>query len=86
MQEADCRPAIVLRKLWDNFDKAIAAGDTRAAHYKSALRVLAAGGDGTVAWILGTIRQVLPARALLTKPFKITQFLDCLLCPTLPTS
>ena len=48
----------MLRKLWDNLKAAEAAGDRKAAYFKQNLRVIAAGGDGTVAWILGTIRQV----------------------------
>jgi hypothetical protein len=57
LQDEECRPAKVLRKLWDNLDAAIAAGDRKSAYFKQNLRVVAAGGDGTVAWILGTIRQ-----------------------------
>ena len=57
LQDEECRPAKVLRKLWDNLDAAIAAGDGKSAYFKQNLRVIAAGGDGTVAWILGTIRQ-----------------------------
>lgn len=59
LEEPECRPATVLRKLWANMDAAIAAGDMRGAYFKRSLRVLAAGGDGTVAWILSTIRQVM---------------------------
>ena len=58
LQDEECRPAKVLRKLWGNLDAATAAGDRKAAYFKQNLRVIAAGGDGTVAWILGTIRQV----------------------------
>lgn len=58
LEDPECRPALVLRKLWANLDAAIAAGDVRGEYFKKSLRVLAAGGDGTVAWVLGTIIQV----------------------------
>lgn len=58
LEEPECRPAVVLRKLWANLDAAIAGGDMRGDYFKRSLRVLAAGGDGTVAWVLGTIIQV----------------------------
>ena len=58
LQDEECRPARVLRRVWDNLEAAEGAGDRKAAYFKRNLRVIAAGGDGTVAWILGTIRQV----------------------------
>ncbi len=58
LQDEECRPARVLRRVWDNLGAAEAAGDRKSAYFKRNLRVIAAGGDGTVAWILGTIRQV----------------------------
>ncbi len=51
----DHRPAPVLRRIYDNLLAAEAAGDARAAYFRTHLRILAAGGDGTVAWLLGTI-------------------------------
>lgn len=51
----DCRPADVLRCIWENLADAEESGDSRAAYFRSSLRILAAGGDGTVAWLLGTI-------------------------------
>ncbi len=57
LQDEECRPARVLRRFWDNLEAAEGAGDRKAAYFKRNLRVIAAGGDGTVAWILGTIRQ-----------------------------
>ena len=60
LDEPECRPAVVLRQLWANLDAASARGDVRGAYFKKALRVLAAGGDGPVAWVLGTIQQVPP--------------------------
>ncbi len=54
----DHRPGPVLQRIWANLDAATAAGDPRADYYRRNLRILAAGGDGTVAWILGTIAEL----------------------------
>ena len=43
------RPDKVLKQLWANFDE---LGSTDAQHLRSNLRILTAGGDGTVAWVL----------------------------------
>jgi diacylglycerol kinase (ATP) len=51
----DYRPADVLTRIWENLGEAEARGDPRAKYYRESLRILAAGGDGTVAWILATI-------------------------------
>lgn len=51
----DCRPADVLRCIWDNLRVTEESGDPRSAHFRASLRILAAGGDGTVAWLLGTV-------------------------------
>lgn len=51
----DHRPGKVLRRIFDNLAQAEAAGDARASYFRRHLRILAAGGDGTVAWLLGTI-------------------------------
>ena len=74
MQDEECRPAKVLRKLWDNLDAAVAAGDAKSAYFKQNLRVVAAGGDGTVAWILGTIRQV---RTIMLSNVNQNRFTNC---------
>lgn len=52
------RPEKVLATLWDNLMQAEAKGDMRAAVVKQKLRILAAGGDGTVAWIMKAVRDL----------------------------
>ncbi|CAL5219909.1 g1838 [Coccomyxa viridis] len=52
------RPAPVLRKIWKNFEIQERNGDTWAGIVRGKMRILAAGGDGTVAWILKTIRDL----------------------------
>ena len=43
----DHRPDEVLEQVWENFDK-----EDDSQKYRDRLRLVAAGGDGTVAWIL----------------------------------
>lgn len=49
------QPGPVLTSLWTNLEAGESAGDKRAAQVKSTLRVLVAGGDGTVTWVLKAI-------------------------------
>lgn len=51
----DHRPGPVLRRMYDNLERAEAGGDAQAGYFRRSLRILAAGGDGTVAWVLGAI-------------------------------
>jgi hypothetical protein len=44
------KPDVVLRRLWSNLEAAIQAGDSAAKTYRERLRILVAGGDGTIAW------------------------------------
>ena len=50
------KPDKVLRKLYDNLEDGVRKGDKHAQHVKDNLRVLACGGDGTVAWVVTSIK------------------------------
>jgi len=52
------RPDAVLEKMWSNFQDAEKSGDKDAAYYRQRLRIIVAGGDGTIAWVLGTIKKL----------------------------
>ena len=47
------KPHNVLSRMWANFDAAEASGDPAARIYQKRLRILVAGGDGTIAWWVG---------------------------------
>lgn len=51
-------PALVLEQMWSRMEEAIETGDPAAEHTQQRLRIVVAGGDGTVAWVLGAIQQL----------------------------
>ena len=52
------KPDKVLKRLYENLDKGVQAGEKWAGHVKNNLRILACGGDGTVAWIVTAVKCV----------------------------
>eukprot|EP00899_Mesostigma_viride_P019433 jgi/Mesvir1/27491/Mv07263-RA.1 len=49
------KPDVVLRALYERFDELEAQGDEIAVAVRQRLRIVVAGGDGTAAWLLGTL-------------------------------
>jgi hypothetical protein len=64
------RPDKVLKQLWENFAEQEAQGNARAGDVRKRLRILACGGDGTIAWILKVVRDLnlRPAPAVAIMP------------------
>ena len=52
------KPDKVLKRLYENLDQGMQANDKWAGHVKNNLRILACGGDGTVAWIVTAVKCV----------------------------
>ncbi|MEW5309996.1 MAG: hypothetical protein WDW38_001832 [Sanguina aurantia] len=52
------RPDRVLARMWENLRVMEAGGHARARILRSKLRILVAGGDGTIAWVLKTIKDL----------------------------
>ena len=50
------KPDEVLKKLWGNLHAAMKEGDHQAEQALQSLRIIAAGGDGTISWILQAVR------------------------------
>lgn len=64
------QPKFVLENFWKKLDEEGRRGDAIASHIKEKLRIVVAGGDGTVAWVLGTISDLKldPAPAVAVMP------------------
>jgi len=52
------RPDVVLKTIWGNLDKLDKAGDPRAQEIKRRMKIVACGGDGTVAWVMKVIKDL----------------------------
>lgn len=54
----ETRPREVLETFWLNLKRAESDGDVDAVYIRQNLRILVAGGDGTVTWVLGCIAEL----------------------------
>jgi len=52
------KPDSVLPVIWENLSKLEKSGDARAPEIKKRLKIVACGGDGTVAWIMKVIKDL----------------------------
>ncbi len=50
------KPAEVLHRLYLNLTAAIKGGDKQAESVLNNLRLVAAGGDGTISWVLQAVK------------------------------
>lgn len=52
----ECKPQDVIQRIWENFEKAKKQGDAEAEKTQASIRLIACGGDGTIAWVLNSVR------------------------------
>lgn len=55
---AQHRPDKVLAQIWENLKGHEEAGNAKAATVRRKLRLLVAGGDGTIAWVMKVVKQL----------------------------
>ena len=52
----ECNPQKVIGQIWKNFERAEKEGDSEAQKIQRSIRLIACGGDGTIAWVLNSVR------------------------------